>query len=61
MSTHNHQSSPGHIPGPDEPSVPELETDETIAPRPEEEIADVLRAEPDTEDHSEHPSDETRR
>lgn len=41
-----------HIPGPGEPSVPELEVDETVAPRPEEEIADILRAEPDVEDHS---------
>lgn len=44
-----------HIPGPGEPSVPELEADETIAPRPEEEIADILRAKPDLEDHSRHP------
>ena len=44
-----------HIPSADEPSVPELEADETIPPRPEEEIADVLRAEPDLEDHSGHP------
>jgi hypothetical protein len=44
-----------HIPAGDEPSVPELEADETIAPRPEEAIADVLRAEPDLEDHSRHP------
>lgn len=43
-----------HIPAPDEPSVPELELDETIAPRPEEEIADVLRAKPDLDDHSQH-------
>ena len=35
-----------HIPAADEPSVPELEADETVPPRPEEEIADVLRAEP---------------
>lgn len=41
-----------HVPGPGESSVPELEEDETVAPRPEEEIADVLRAEPDTADHS---------
>lgn len=41
-----------HIPGPGEPAVPELEVDETVAPRPEEEIADVVRAEPDVEDHS---------
>ena len=43
---------PGHIPAPRESSIPELEEDETIAPRPEEEIADVLRAEPDLDDHS---------
>lgn len=41
-----------HIPGPDEPTVPELELDENIAPRPEEEVADLLRAEPDVTDHS---------
>jgi hypothetical protein len=29
-----------------EASVPELEVDQTIAPRPEEEVADVLRAKP---------------
>jgi hypothetical protein len=45
-----------HVPGPDEPTVPQLEEDETIPPRPEEEIADVLRAEPDVEDHR-RPSD----
>jgi hypothetical protein len=54
LSSHNEHSSEKHIPGPDEPSVPELEVDETIAPRPEEEIADVLRAEPDVADHSRH-------
>ncbi|MGW9629035.1 hypothetical protein [Microbacterium sp. NPDC055521] len=37
-----------------EPTIPELEVDESIAPRPEEEIADVLRAEPDVADHSAH-------
>ncbi|MDW4573700.1 hypothetical protein R8Z57_13045 [Microbacterium sp. M3] len=42
---------PDHVPGPGEPSIPELEEDETVAPRPEEEIADLLRAEPDVEDH----------
>lgn len=41
-----------HIPAPGEPSVPELEFDETVAPRPEEEAADALRANPDLEDHS---------
>ena len=55
MSSHNEHSSQQHIPGPGEPSVPELEVDETIPPRPEEEIADVVRAKPDVEDHSRHP------
>ncbi len=32
---------------PGEPEVPHLELDETVPPRPEEEIADVLRAEPE--------------
>jgi hypothetical protein len=41
-----------HVPAPGEATVPELEEDENVAPRPEEEIADVLRAEPDVEDHS---------
>ena len=54
MSARNEHPSEPHIPGPDEPSVPELEVDESIAPRPEEEIADVLRAKPDVEDHSLH-------
>ena len=44
-----------HIPSTDESSVPELEADETMPPRPEEEIADVLRAEPDIEDHGRRP------
>jgi hypothetical protein len=52
VSDHAEVSSAGHIPSPDEPSVPELEVDETIPPRPEEEAADVARAEPDVEDHS---------
>ncbi len=39
------------VPDPDEPTIPELEEDQTVAPRPEEEIADVLRAEPDVEPH----------
>lgn len=41
------RSEPAHVPQPGEPSIPELEADESIAPRPEEEIADLLRAEPD--------------
>jgi len=49
------ESSPqNHIPKPDEPSIPRLEVDQTIAPRPEEEIADALRAEPDIEDRGQH-------
>ncbi|GAA3212769.1 hypothetical protein [Microbacterium terregens] len=55
MSSHNDHTSGHHVPGPGEPSVPELEFDETIPPRPEEEIADIARAKPDLEDHSEHP------
>jgi|GEM_PF-1096484 len=39
-----------------QPTVPEIEADESIAPRPEEEIADALRAEPDVADHSAHRS-----
>ncbi len=54
VSDHDEHSSQEHIPRPDEPSVPELEVDENIAPRPEEEIADVLRAKPDVADHSGH-------
>ena len=57
MASRNERSAQEHIPGPDEPSLPELEDDETIPPRPEEEIADVLRAEPDVEDHSRHPDE----
>lgn len=51
MTEPSDHSRPGHIPEPGEPSVPELELDENVAPRPEEEIADVLRAEPDLERH----------
>lgn len=54
MSTH-HEHAPQE-PNPDQggPTIPELEADESIAPRPEEEIADILRAKPDVEDHSQH-------
>ncbi|UJP08934.1 NAD(P)/FAD-dependent oxidoreductase [Microbacterium sp. KUDC0406] len=41
-----------HIPAPGESSVPEIEVDENIAPRPEEDAADLSRAEPDVADHS---------
>jgi hypothetical protein len=56
MSSDDERSSEQHIPGPDELTVPEIEEDQNVAPRPEEEIADVLRAEPDVEDHSKHPA-----
>lgn len=49
-TSHRHD----HVPAPGESTVPELEVDETIAPRPEDEIADMLRAEPDVADHSRH-------
>jgi hypothetical protein len=52
MPADAHDIAPHHIPALDESTIPELEEDETIAPRPEEEIADVLRAEPDAADHS---------
>jgi hypothetical protein len=53
-SQHPSASGHDHVPEAGEPTVPELEEDENIAPRPEEEIADVLRAEPDVEDHTRH-------
>lgn len=55
MSSPTEHSSHEHIPGPGEASVPELEFDENVAPRPEEEIADLARAKPDVEDHTQHP------
>jgi hypothetical protein len=55
VSPDNEYSSQEQIPGPDGLTVPELEVDQTIAPRPEEEIADLLRAKPDFEDHSQQP------
>ena len=55
MSSHNERSSHEHIPDPEDPAIPELEFDQTVPPRPEEEIADALRANPDTEDESQHP------
>jgi hypothetical protein len=49
---HDEHAPHGHIPAPGEPTVPELEIDENVAPRPEEEIADILRSAPDLKDHS---------
>ena len=43
------QQKPAHDSAPEpgeEPPIPELEDDETTAPRPEEEIADLYRSEP---------------
>jgi hypothetical protein len=54
VSHHTEDSTPSHVPSPEEPSIPELEDDQTIAPRPEEDIADALRATPDVADHSQH-------
>ncbi|MFD5214816.1 hypothetical protein [Microbacterium sp. NPDC058345] len=51
MDVPNNQPTEHHVPEPGESSVPELEEDETVAPRPEEAIADVLRAQPDVTDH----------
>ncbi len=48
-----HPSTP-HIPAPGEASIPELEQDETIPPRPEEEAADLARAKPDVTGHTRH-------
>jgi len=55
VSLHNEKSPQEHVPAADEPSIPELEEDQAVAPRPEEEVADVLRAKPDVEDHSHNP------
>lgn len=55
MTENTSHDTTHHIPAPGEPSVPELEEDENIPPRPEEEAADVLRARPDVEDHSRQP------
>ena len=50
MSGTDQQPTSPHVPEPCEVTIPELEVDENIAPRPEEEIADLLRAEPDEGD-----------
>ncbi|MFN3865894.1 MAG: hypothetical protein ACK4MD_04175 [Demequina sp.] len=49
MSTDHPHSPQGQTPDPHESPIPELEDDQTVAPRPEEEIADALRSEPDFE------------
>ncbi|WP_193746372.1 hypothetical protein [Demequina aestuarii] len=50
MSPQHDHPSQERIPSPDESPIPELETDQSIAPRPEEEMADALRAKTDDED-----------
>ncbi|MBS1673299.1 MAG: hypothetical protein JSS74_04975 [Actinobacteria bacterium] len=52
MSETDARSAHAHVPAPGEPTVPELEQDENVAPRPEEEIAHLLRAEPDEDDRT---------
>ncbi|MCR2784003.1 MULTISPECIES: hypothetical protein [unclassified Microbacterium] len=47
MASANEHHSPDHVPDRGESTIPEIEDDQTVAPRPEEEIADVLRAKPD--------------
>jgi len=54
VSPYDVHSSQESTPGPDDATVPEIEVDQIVAPRPEEDIADVLRAKPDVEDHSRH-------
>lgn len=61
MHDQNAQEHAHHVPEPGEPSVPQLEDDETIAPRPEEDLADLLRAAPDVTDHSHHATGTTPR
>lgn len=51
MSTSAPNHHEHHVPAEGEPAVPEIEDDETVAPRPEEEAANYSRSAPDTEDH----------
>ena len=55
MCPTNEHPSQEHLPASGEQTIPEIEVDQTVAPRPEEQIADVLRAKPDVADHSENP------
>lgn len=45
--THHDGTRPG------EHRIPEIEEDETVPPRPEEELADIARSEPDLAPHDE--------
>lgn len=53
MTLDHEHSSGERTPSPDEHDIPELEVDQSQAPRPEEEIADALRAEPDVPKNAE--------
>ena len=53
MTLDHEHSSRERIPSRDERDIPVLEVDQSVAPRPEEEIADALRAEPDTPKNAE--------
>lgn len=46
MSVDHEHPSQEKVPSRDEHDTPELEADQNLAPRPEEEIADALRSEP---------------
>lgn len=52
----HHSDSPEHdrLPNAEEIPAPELEFDQNVAPRPEEEAADDLRAKPDADGNAEH-------
>lgn len=58
MSAPHQKPVHDHAPGPgEETPLPDLEADETVAPRPEEEIADLYRADPATEGVAEPATD----
>lgn len=57
MPIHDDHDVEHRVPGPGEADIPELEVDETIPPRPEEEAADLFRAQPDVGDHGDRPED----
>ncbi|WP_309132979.1 hypothetical protein [Brevibacterium sp.] len=48
---HEHEHEHEYVPG--DFTSPELEDDESIAPRPEEEVADALRTESDVDESRE--------
>lgn len=54
MSEHSETPEHDHLPNGDEYPVPELEFDQDVAPRPEEEAADALRSTPEPDGVSEN-------